>query len=859
MSIPNLEILTQIAALLGISVTALLAGVFLAVVYPRAKLFLSDILRLFAWAGTWVRRASVQAEIEGAINTFARGFNSQSFGPLLDECKLEWVTEGNCESIFTNDTTIVRVSFSDNHDRNFFNAVSTFVSGSLLRSAKPFIDRSLRCAIDLVSTRDILRQSRRSALSLFNDDFRELAASVKDDFFLLDEIEKQGLFGRVLVEELHFFGASLGESAPRQEHETEARRFAQWLNTLVTREQHERSTLLFQGATVQVGVILVASDDTYEAYGLEPYIRRARGYAYDEISSIYLLSRGLKRAAITKQLARALEETGYFQQFTRRPDIEITTKGKRQSVTCIGLRPDLVGIVQSAWDTLEAAAGQQSTVRVTVRQCTPSHVVVDAFGLRIEIPLERLSGLKLTNATKYFVPGGELEVRVLTIDRAANLIDLSNVDTPSDPKALVDALSIGEGEAITATVSRHASTSGYEHSMFLRRPDAMFEYFVPRRYATHSRFVALSERYPVGASVNLVPVEFSTEHATVTCRVADLLDPWDSSGRYIVGRNYSVTIRELSEYRVTCELEEGVEGTVGIDEISWGSRADNVAAIDQLHIGEKRAARILEVRPDFRRAWLSFKRTEETEAQKLRSTLGDRPAQVKVRNVTERAAIVGFENSDVTGILTRKDACWQYCNDLRDLVKHGQVLTCKVIDYDAARDQLKISLRDLMDNGYEAARARLRVGDHVFGRIDAVAATGAYVSVSLDPDELVPAFVHVAELSRLAFVREKEGVSKALPPGTVAKFCVKRFNDEHRVLDLSRKEALAQGARTADYGVTYRVRPIGERSGRHIVQCDLFEAILLDELPRTAEGAVELKVMLAARGDDRIPAEVTLA
>src|SRR4051812_31135256 len=106
---PSVDLITLIAATLGIGVAVVLASVAL-LAYPQARLLLSDVLKTFGFLGRFVRRIAIASEVEGSVNSFVKRYNSEAEDLVLPECRVEWVTSDNHSTTATPGTVIVRVS-----------------------------------------------------------------------------------------------------------------------------------------------------------------------------------------------------------------------------------------------------------------------------------------------------------------------------------------------------------------------------------------------------------------------------------------------------------------------------------------------------------------------------------------------------------------------------------------------------------------------------------------------------------------------------------------------------------------------------------------------------------------------------
>ena len=147
---------------------------------------------------------------------------------------------------------------------------------SLLDKAKPFLNKLTSQAIDLIMTRDLIKSRNRIVLSIFNQKLKEENERCKQAYYQLEEIEQEGLFKRLLLQELYFFGETIGEKSPKKSHEDEADRFIDWVYDIATREEGEKSDLSYESDNIRAAIMLVASEETFNKWGIEAYIRRAK-------------------------------------------------------------------------------------------------------------------------------------------------------------------------------------------------------------------------------------------------------------------------------------------------------------------------------------------------------------------------------------------------------------------------------------------------------------------------------------------------------------------------------------------------------------------------------------------------------
>ena len=78
--------------------------------YPRFKLIVSDLLKVLGKSSRWIRRKSLETELEGSINLFTKEFNSELSLKLLPECSVEWITGKTPTTVISSGKAIVRIS-----------------------------------------------------------------------------------------------------------------------------------------------------------------------------------------------------------------------------------------------------------------------------------------------------------------------------------------------------------------------------------------------------------------------------------------------------------------------------------------------------------------------------------------------------------------------------------------------------------------------------------------------------------------------------------------------------------------------------------------------------------------------------
>lgn len=794
-------------------------GVFFLIFYPKAKILVSDILRLFGWTGKFIRRKSVETEIEGSINSFIKDFNSQLQYPFFPDCEVEWITARNQKSLMKPGKAIIRVNFEEDHELNFFNTTLTYTQIALLYRTKPFIREITRRAIDLLTTKQIIKKTRKKVLQIFNDRFASEDSNTKELFFKLEETEGKGLFTRVFIQELHFLGESLGEKSPSIQIENEIEDFVDWFYKLATRESEERTDLFFGRTNIKVGIILVANEETYKKYGLEPYLRRAYKYASDEFDSIYIIARGKTKGDLSITIAEELEAKYGFEKLTKNIQVTlIDEKGNKQFITCIALKPNLTTIIQRAWETLANNFNQKTEINVIIDAIEDEDIRVDAYGLKVFIDKSNLSDLDITNPHKYFKIEQELSVTISEFEADKNKVTLSNKGTETDPKKIVD-LQLNKEKAHKAVVTR-IKDSGLQ----IRFNDIPIAGYILREYATSSRYVILSKKYVTDQEIEVKIINFDPRFDNFICEPMHKIDPW-LNFQYQIGEIYDATICEIRERYITCEISEGVDGRIYIEELDWKSYEENETKITKFNIGDRIKVYLLNI--DFHRKslTLSIKRTSTNPILEFYKKNKNSLIQTNIKKVIPRRGVeLRSLESNLHGFIPISEIMWCFCEEFPDNISEETELKVRVIDYDNYHNKIICSLKRVESNDFKQIVTRRQIGDEITGELNAVGNDMIYLKLFFD-DCLSFGYLHKSEISNISYITGS-CLKYVIEPRRKYPFLIKRFDHSNNIIEVSRKKYYLKNRDTIEYATEYSGTVISKSNSYSIVHFEKFEAIL---------------------------------
>jgi small subunit ribosomal protein S1 len=205
--------------------------------------------------------------------------------------------------------------------------------------------------------------------------------------------------------------------------------------------------------------------------------------------------------------------------------------------------------------------------------------------------------------------------------------------------------------------------------------------------------------------------------------------PWDAvPGTYTVGERITGTVTRLTDFGAFVELSPGVEGMIHVSEMSWAKKVRKPE--DMLKLGDTVEAVILAIDTAAQRIGLGLKQT-------LGDPWADAPAKFPVgstvtgpvSSLTKFGAFItladGIEGMvHVSEILAEKRV-----ERPQDVLRAGQVVQAKVLEVDATKRQLKLSMKQLIPTGLDEYLAEHKPGDTVTARIVKLDGTSARIEL----------------------------------------------------------------------------------------------------------------------------------
>jgi small subunit ribosomal protein S1 len=218
-------------------------------------------------------------------------------------------------------------------------------------------------------------------------------------------------------------------------------------------------------------------------------------------------------------------------------------------------------------------------------------------------------------------------------------------------------------------------------------------------------------------------------------------DPWQNAGtRYAIGTTHVATVKNMTNFGVFVELEDGIDGLIHISDLSWSKKVNHPNEFTK--VGEKLNVVVLELDIDNRKLSLGHKQLEENPWDTFETIFTiDSIHEGTVLKVTDKGAIValpyGVEGFAPTKHLVKEDG---------KSVKAEEAAEFKIIEFNKENKRIVISHSRI----WEEARADARVQEFENRKKEAKSANNAVKKVKESVEKST-----LGDLSVLAQLKEQ--------------------------------------------------------------------------------------------------------
>lgn len=295
-----------------------------------------------------------------------------------------------------------------------------------------------------------------------------------------------------------------------------------------------------------------------------------------------------------------------------------------------------------------------------------------------------------------------------------------------------------------------------------------------------------SEKLQVGQTIPVVVLRYDEGKERVSLGMKQLNpDPWlSASERYPLGGRVSgKAVESTPDGGVILELEEGIDGIVSNNDLSWTKKSRNVSKM--VSDRETVEAVILGIDDENHRVKLGVKQLMPNPWEDL---IRNHPRNSKVkgpiRSITDFGIFLGVSEG-IDGLVHVSDFSWTKRitdpKEIHEMFKKGDEVEAVVLDIDIDNERLSLGIKQLTEDPWISIVSRYPRGRRIKGKITSIADFGVFMEV--EPE--IEGLIHTSELE----LDKGEAPAAKFAPGQEIEAEVLKVDQQARKISLSMRAA----------------------------------------------------------------------
>ncbi len=350
-----------------------------------------------------------------------------------------------------------------------------------------------------------------------------------------------------------------------------------------------------------------------------------------------------------------------------------------------------------------------STVKIgdvvegVVKSFTSFGAFIDLGGFDGLLHINDMSWGHVTRPKDFVKKGQVVQLRLINIDPESQKINLSLKHMNEDPWSTFEQR-YHVDDVIVAPVTKLTS-----FGVFIEIEPGVEGLAHISELSWVKRVNNPKEVLKIGDVVNAKILGYDLDKKRVSLGLKQLMEnPWDTiAERYPVGMTLNKPVVKITNSGAFVNLEEGIDGFLHIDDISWTKKLKNMSGFCKE--GDSIDVVVTRVEPENRRIRLSVKKLEDNPWQVLKK---DYPKYSKitgtVSNVTEFGVFVKVIG-DIEGLISKYNLVGpdeEFNDEVLQKYNVGDTITAMVIECNPITQKLSLSIKEMIKRSQQSEIAK---------------------------------------------------------------------------------------------------------------------------------------------------------
>ncbi len=323
----------------------------------------------------------------------------------------------------------------------------------------------------------------------------------------------------------------------------------------------------------------------------------------------------------------------------------------------------------------------------SVKNITDFGAFVDLDGIDGLLHITDMSWARLNHPSEMVNIGDHLELVILDINKEKERVSLGLKQTQSNPWEKIE-----ERFPVGQTV-RGKVTNLMPYGAFVEIEEGVEGLIHVSELSWTKRIARPSDVLELGQEVEAVVLGVNTGEQKISLGVRQLEpNPWDEiESRYMIGKQVSGEVRNMTAYGAFIELEEGIDGMVHVSDISWTRKINHPSEI--LKKGDPVEAVVIDIDKANQRISLGVKQLEGDPWKEIEGQfkIGDL-VKGTVSKLANFGAFVQLEGN-IDGLVHISQLSEDHVEKVKDILKVGDEVESRVIKIDKNDRRIGLSIK----------------------------------------------------------------------------------------------------------------------------------------------------------------------